>query len=142
MYGFVSWIYVAAMFFHNWFLGIIGGFLAFVVFGFIFEWASKQGVVVETITAIIGLLLTIGAFFLDVIRLLISFGKIRRLNKRNSFQADDLFSGAATNNATNNMNLHLTGDIKTDTDFLLQLKNSGMISEEQFQQELRNLTSK
>lgn len=142
-YMLITWIYVAARFFSNWILGIIGALIALVAVAFLMDWATKQDGAIEIIVLILVAIITFGLFFVDIIRVILSIMKTRKFSKmEEQLQQGDVISGQNVNPDDKDVEIHLTGDYTVDTDFLINLKNSGYISEERFQKELRELVAK
>lgn len=142
-YVLITWIYVATRFFSNWILGIIGAIIALVAVVFLMDWATKQDGAIEIIVLILVAIFTFGLFFVDIIRVIISIMKARKFSKmEEQVQEGDVIPSQNVNPDAKDVEIHLTGDYTVDTDFLINLKNSGYISEERFQKELRELVGK
>lgn len=86
-YGWITWIHVAACFFGNWLLGFIGSMVALFLLSFLTVVGNKP---IKIFANTCLFVFFIGAFIVDIIRILLTFGKIHRLKKQYRHNTDKI----------------------------------------------------
>lgn len=143
IYSMISWVDIISSIFSNWLLGLVGAIVSIIILSQLYIFAEDKGGATEIIICIVIFIWGIGIFFIDIIRLLIAFARIRKMKqKENNVYAITSSMNQNLVEPIDDNEIVLTGDISIDTNFLLQLKNDGIISEERFQSELLKITSK